>query len=572
MKNLFILLIFIAPLVYSQTEYRFNINNINLPIDNKGVLADVNIGPDGPGGRFGNGTFLFSSGFMVSGYNAGTLWACAEATASLIENFLPGNVDSNQFNPIYKIYVNDNSLTPDYPAWQDYINAVNSGADFYDGDGDSIYNPVDLNSNGQWDPNEDKPDIIGDKMAWCVYNDGVPGNQRTRFAGVDPVGLEIHQSLFGYASTNLLGNVIFIRYELSNTDKVNSKLDSVYFSTWADPDLGTTYQDDLAGCDTLRNAGFVYNAPGSDPAYGLAVPSFFMRFLEGPVSYIPGETFIDNNSNGIYDDGIDIPLDTAYSRKGKDLGVEKFPGAKNLDISSFVHYIQSDPLRGDPNDEFEARNYMKGRRKLGEIFNPCASDPWGGVFGGVDCNLINPNYWYSGDPITNIGWINNTGTDQRVMVNTGPFNLEVGKPVSIIVAYIVGQGTDRLSSVTKAREIAEYSHNFYLSNFGEFPVSVDENPVNQLPIDFKLEQNYPNPFNPSTKISWQSPISSWQTLKIYDVLGNKVATLVDEFRNAGSYEVDFSTTGRAASLSSGIYFYRLSAGSFVQTKKMMLIR
>ena len=57
-----------------------------------------------------------------------------------------------------------------------------------------------------------------------------------------------------------------------------------------------------------------------------------------------------------------------------------------------------------------------------------------------------------------------------------------------------------------------------------------------FPVEFQLRQNYPNPFNPSTKISWQSPVGSWQTLKIYDVLGNEVATLVDEYKPAGSYE------------------------------------
>ncbi len=60
------------------------------------------------------------------------------------------------------------------------------------------------------------------------------------------------------------------------------------------------------------------------------------------------------------------------------------------------------------------------------------------------------------------------------------------------------------------------------------------------PTEFRLQQNYPNPFNPSTKISWQAPVGSWQTLKVYDVLGREVATLVDEFRIAGSYEVEFN--------------------------------
>ena len=87
-------------------------------------------------------------------------------------------------------------------------------------------------------------------------------------------------------------------------------------------------------------------------------------------------------------------------------------------------------------------------------------------------------------------------------------------------------------------------------------------------VNFSLDQNYPNPFNPTTKISWQSPVSSWQTLKVYDILGNEVATLVDEEKSAGSYEVTFD----ASSLPSGNYFYKLSAGGFIQTKKMVLVK
>ncbi len=574
MKKILLLCLF-PILLHSQSQYRFFINNINFPIDNKGVLAHVNIPPDGSGGRFGVSTFLFSSGFMVSGYNYNTLWACGQATTSLVENFIPGNVDSNQTNPIYKIYVNDNSSTPNYPNWQEYINAVRAGASFYDGNGDGIYNPVDLNGNNQWDPNEDKPDIIGDKTTWCVYNDGVPGNQRTRFVGVDPVGLEIHQSLFGYATTNLLGNVIFIRYKLINTGKVNSKLDSVYFSAWADPDLGTEFDDDLVGCDTIRQSGFVYNGDANDVGgYGTSIPSFFISILEGPRSYIPGITYIDINSNGNYDDGIDTSLDTSYSRRGKDIGIEKFPGAKNLGINSFIHYQGSDPERGDPNIAIDAKNYMQGRLISGNLLNPC-TDNRGQVMGGVDCNMTNPIYWYSGNPLANIGWINNSPSDQIMMVNTGPFQLETGKPVSIIVAYIVGQGTNQLNSITKAKEIFDYTNSFYLSNFGEFPVSVGEDHISHIPDDLQLYQNYPNPFNPSTTIKFSIPnVISTEgrnlnvTLKVYDVLGNEVATLVNEFRNAGSYEVDFD----ASSLSSGIYFYRLQAGLFVQTKKMIFLK
>jgi len=95
------------------------------------------------------------------------------------------------------------------------------------------------------------------------------------------------------------------------------------------------------------------------------------------------------------------------------------------------------------------------------------------------------------------------------------------------------------------------------------------NPIgNIIPEKFSLQQNYPNPFNPSTVISYQLPVAGNITLKIYDALGNEVQTLVNEKQNAGSYSFDFN----AASLPSGIYFYKLVTEKFSETKKMILIK
>ena len=91
---------------------------------------------------------------------------------------------------------------------------------------------------------------------------------------------------------------------------------------------------------------------------------------------------------------------------------------------------------------------------------------------------------------------------------------------------------------------------------------------NQLPTKFSLEQNFPNPFNPMTTIRYQIPELSFVTLKVYDVIGNEVATLINEEKTVGNYQVEFD----ASSLSSGIYFYRLQAGEFVETKKMILMK
>jgi hypothetical protein len=85
---------------------------------------------------------------------------------------------------------------------------------------------------------------------------------------------------------------------------------------------------------------------------------------------------------------------------------------------------------------------------------------------------------------------------------------------------------------------------------------------------YNLSQNYPNPFNPSTTISFQLPISGEVSLRVYDILGNEVATLVNEEKHAGNYQIDFNSEG----LSSGVYYYKLQVGGFVETKKMILIK
>jgi len=114
--------------------------------------------------------------------------------------------------------------------------------------------------------------------------------------------------------------------------------------------------------------------------------------------------------------------------------------------------------------------------------------------------------------------------------------------------------------------------------FEDYITSVE--PLSELPTKYKLSQNYPNPFNPSTKIKFTIPsIASSGVegsvpviLKVYDVLGNEVATLVDEEKAPGVYEVEFSANSRISNLSSGIYIYRIESPDFVDTRKMVLLK
>jgi len=98
--------------------------------------------------------------------------------------------------------------------------------------------------------------------------------------------------------------------------------------------------------------------------------------------------------------------------------------------------------------------------------------------------------------------------------------------------------------------------------------ALDVEETDYIPGEFKLYQNYPNPFNPTTVIRYQLSASGLVSLKVFDVLGKEVATLINDVKPAGSYEVQFD----ASNLPSGIYFYKLSAGTFTETKKMVLIR
>ena len=96
--------------------------------------------------------------------------------------------------------------------------------------------------------------------------------------------------------------------------------------------------------------------------------------------------------------------------------------------------------------------------------------------------------------------------------------------------------------------------------------------VEITPLEFSLSQNYPNPFNPSTSIKYAIGSRQFVTLKVYDVLGNEVAILVNEEKPAGSYEIEFKSSVGSHQLASGVYYYQLRAGDFIQTKKMILLK
>jgi hypothetical protein len=177
---------------------------------------------------------------------------------------------------------------------------------------------------------------------------------------------------------------------------------------------------------------------------------------------------------------------------------------------------------------------------------------------GISGNTVTVN-WKTVTEVTNYG-----------------FNIERrshGTSVWINIGFVPGYGTSnaphdytfidtKLTAGTYAYRLKQ------IDNSGMFKYSQESEVTIEVPCVFTLDQNFPNPFNPSTQIDFSIPKSSHVTLKIYNVLGKEVVTLVEGTRVAGTY----TATWNAQSCPSGIYFYRFKAGSFTETKKLVLLK
>jgi parallel beta-helix repeat protein len=235
--------------------------------------------------------------------------------------------------------------------------------------------------------------------------------------------------------------------------------------------------------------------------------------------------------------------------------------------------------------------------------NLIITDHWHGIsfYGAIDCKIINntvvdnnltpsPDPWImvnnhkNGTPSSGVVVRNNIATDYSLTGGvTADHNVEItmNQAANYFVNPSGGTGNYHLKSTSPAIDAGSsllapsidkdgisrpQGAGFDLGCYeytGTTEVIEENNPQS-----FQLYQNYPNPFNPRTVIGYQLSVSGMVTLIVYDILGNEVATLVDEYKPAGNYEVELNAQG----LTSGIYFYQLRAGAFTSTKSMALIK
>ncbi|MBL1207551.1 MAG: T9SS C-terminal target domain-containing protein [Calditrichaeota bacterium] len=430
---------------------RMNINRVDLAVTNDGQTGND------ADSFYPNGTdlsFIFSGGPVMSGYVNGSLRTAWMAPASRIQELQPGNAGTNPDAAEFVFYTvngSDAQGSENYIKWAD---AVAIGADFYDADGDGAY-----------DPNIDKPDIIGDRTLWCVYNDGVPASSRD-VLNTQALGIEVRQSIWAFQRSDALGDVVFIRYSVVNVS--GNDIDDMIISGWTDPDLGTP-TDDLIGCDTTLSMGYIYNFQ-DDGDYGLNPPAFGIDFFQGAI--------------------IDAPGDTAFNFRGPLLGVDTLLDMKNLPLTSFMYYENGGNILPGPTNKDIARNYQLGG--LDANSDPVVPQDWGA---GGDASS-NEGFFFSGDPVTGSGWVDTNPADKRFMVNNGPFQLKAGDRQDIVMAYVVAQSGSALQSLDKLKTTDELAQASYDNNFlSAPPIPVPDVTVRTGDKEIELIIDYSESFN-----------------------------------------------------------------------------
>ncbi len=165
--------------------------------------------------KFDGISTIYSNGFALSGFNGSNPWANGVMSAARMLDFQPGKAGSAPDDPKNRLFVVSLNDPPFGDSWQNWRDAVASGARFWDGDNDGFYNPVDLNSNGSWDLTEDMPEIMGEVSVWCIYNDAVDTSVR-KFKDVLPLGIEVMQTVYAFPHSDIpeIKDAVFFRYEV----------------------------------------------------------------------------------------------------------------------------------------------------------------------------------------------------------------------------------------------------------------------------------------------------------------------------------------------------------------------
>jgi hypothetical protein len=489
-------------------------NNIDAWFRNNGSFnrnpITNNSGFEWPNGS--NKVLRYSSGLWIAGKTGSDT---TEAVSNhFTSEYLPGYIDENGVpqgmdDPDFRVYkiAKGDTTSLDYLNW-----------------------PVDQ---GAYLDSNNKPFLPGTQTLFYSMSDGYA---KYHYYTPEALKAQIQVTSWCYNSVTdpVISNTIFTEFKVINRNSL--PWNDAVISFWSDE----CSNDQIAvGCDTNLNLGYAYCAPNSWQ-YENNPPAFGFLLLQGPAEYTGNSddtvlTYIPGNNNRIMRIGY-----------------------KEIVLSSFNMFQNASFYYKEPSNYKEIYSTMQGL-----FFN--------------DSNWVNPinshitKFPFSGDPESGTGWYQSATMNfgnRRLLMNFGFLNIEPGDTQSVIIAQIVSQGSNNLNSVTKLKQNSQYIKNVFENNFTTVSVNESNNII--LPSDFKLYQNYPNPFNPVTKIRYNLSKAGQVTLKVFDISGKEVITLINGRKDAGDNEVSFSATDGSNILSSGIYFYRLTVDDRSSVMKMVL--
>jgi photosystem II stability/assembly factor-like uncharacterized protein len=378
-----------------------------------------------------------------------------------------------------------------------------------------------------------KPIDYGNQTIFYSYTDSYLESHTHPAGRTAPLKADVKQINYSFNQPVELKNIIYQEHRIIN--RSNNQWTNAYINLWSDDDLGESH-DDAEGIDTNLNLAYTYNFDNNDPDYGFNPPAVGFVIIRSPLFYTG-----NNNDTVFYCEGMGKKIKTGY---------------KEIKLNSTVIYHDD---TWEPRNYRESFNAIRGLQNNGSHYiNPITNQP--------------TKFVYSGDPVTNTGWNSQFSGDMRFYQGFGPLNINPGDTQIIVIAQVIARGTSNLNSITKLRETSQIAKQYYDDCFSNVVIGIKK-VSESIPSQFYLHQNYPNPFNPSTVIRYDitfenKGLQSLVLLKVYDVLGKEVITLVNEKQNAGSYEVEFN----GSNFSSGIYFYQLTTENFSDTKRMLLIK
>lgn len=257
---------------------------------------------------------------------------------------------------------------------------------------------------------------LGDEMLYAVMND-LDQNLHNGCYNTLPIGIELHLIVFGFDRAGALGNTIFSKYIIIN--KGEDDLLDAYIGAWADVDNGDS-NDDLIGFDLDRGMSYCYGGKPVDTTYGSRPPALGWDYFQGPIVDSPGET-------------VTLPDGRV------------FPDSRIIGTTSFNKYYNSHAVYSDPpysaQGAEEVWNYLSGHQKDGT--------PWVNPITGEESPFAN-----TGNPVTGEGWLStaeNPPADIRMLTGSGPFVLAAGDTQEIVLGCVIGQGTNRLTSIEVLR-------------------------------------------------------------------------------------------------------------------------